>query len=123
MGTLEGRLKREYATLSCMMDIYCSHHHVPYDGKLCERCDYLLRYAKKRLEKCPYGTAKPACSKCPIHCYKPLQRQQVQAAMRFAGPRMPMRHPLRSLIHVFDKFRRVEHPMELRRRARKQKNM
>jgi hypothetical protein len=43
--------------------------------------------------------------------------------MRFAGPRMPLRHPLRALTHVLDKFRRVEHPMELRRRARKRKDM
>jgi hypothetical protein len=123
MDTLNGRLKREHDTLRQMTEIYCSHHHVPHDGKLCEPCNYLLRYAEKRLEKCPYGSAKPACSKCPIHCYKPLQRQQVQTVMRFAGPRMPLYHPLRSLTHFLDKFRRVEHPMELRRRVKKRKPM
>jgi hypothetical protein len=40
--------------------------------------------------------------------------------MRYAGPRMPLRHPIQALTHVFDKLRRVVHPMELRR-ARKPK--
>ena len=116
MTDLTGRLKREHATLECMTEIYCAHHHPPYDGKPCSRCAYLLRYAEKRLEKCPYGTKKPSCARCPIHCYKNQQRQQVREVMRFAGPRMAPRHPWRALTHFCDRFRRVEHPMVLRRR-------
>ena len=36
--------------------------------------------------------------------------------MRYAGPRMIWRHPWLSLLHLLDKFRQVEHPMEIRRR-------
>jgi hypothetical protein len=36
--------------------------------------------------------------------------------MRYAGPRMALRHPWLSLLHVLDKLRHVEHPMEARRR-------
>jgi len=122
MASLTGRLKREHATLQCMTEIYCAHHHAPYEGKPCARCEYLLRYAAKRLEKCPYGDKKPTCALCPVHCYKKQQRQQVKAIMRFAGPRMALRHPWRSLTHFSDRFRRVEHPLEMRRQKKAQGN-
>ena len=120
MTELTGRLKREHATLRCMTEIYCAHHHAPYEGKPCARCDYLLRYAARRLEKCPYGEKKPTCAKCPVHCYKKQQRQQVREIMRFAGPRMALRHPWRSLMHFSDKLRQVEHPLEIRRQKKNQ---
>ena len=119
MTNLTGRLKREHATLRCMTEIYCAHHHVPYEGKPCARCEYLLGYAAQRLEKCPYGEKKPTCTLCPVHCYKKQQRQQVRVIMRFSGPRMALRHPWRSFLHFSDKFRRVEHPMEMRRQKKK----
>ena len=71
--------------------------------------------SEDRLAKCPYGQEKPTCAKCPIHCYKKEKREHVRQVMRYAGPRMPLRHPWRALTHVFDKLRRVVHPKELRR--------
>ncbi len=93
------RLKREYRTMQCMVKIYCD-------------------YAEQRLKKCPYGEDKPTCAKCPIHCYKRAQREQAREIMRYAGPRMTLRHPWLSLTHLADKLRRVEHPMDARRRQR-----
>ena len=98
-----------------MTGIYCADHHGQQGGLLCDECAELMRYAKVRLQKCPYGDAKPTCANCPIHCYKKLQREQVRTVMRYAGPRMPLRHPWRALTHTFDKLRRAVHPMELRR--------
>mgnify|MGYP001814704116 CR=1 FL=1 len=119
MSKLEGRLKREHQTLVCMTRIYCEHHHRGHpDVDLCPECSQLMQYAGKRLEKCPYGTSKPTCAKCPIHCYKPAQREAAREVMRFAGPKMPWRHPLQSIIHMLDKLRKVKHPMELRRTAK-----
>src|SRR5210317_554600 len=109
MTSLTGRLKREHETLVCMTRIYCSHHHENHEGSsLCTDCVRLMQYAQRRLEKCPYGANKPTCANCPIHCYKPAQRQMARDVMRFAGPRMPWRHPLRALNHILDKLRRVE---------------
>jgi len=120
MDTLTGRLKSEHQTLVCMTAIYCEDHHGQYAGGLCDNCAELMSYSKTRLAKCPYGQAKPICAKCPIHCYKKQQREQVRQIMRYAGPRMPLRHPWRARTHLFDKLRRVVHPMELRRaRSRK----
>lgn len=116
MSKLQGRLLREHETFQCMARIYCGHHHEPADGGLCADCEALMQYAERRLEKCPYGEYKPTCANCPIHCYKPAQREKARDIMRFAGPRMPWRHPLRSLAHLCDKLRKVEHPLTLRRR-------
>jgi hypothetical protein len=114
------RLKREYRTMERMVDIHCRDHHggaVP-----CEDCRRFLDYARRRLEKCPYGSAKPVCAKCPIHCYKKAQREHAREMMRHAGPRMVLRHPWLSLAHVLDKFRSVEHPMNLREGKRRFSN-
>ena len=122
MNKLGGRLKREHDTLVCMTRIYCEFHHENHEGShLCPKCDRLMRYAHRRLEKCPYGADKPTCANCPIHCYKPAQRQTAQEVMRFAGPRMAWRHPVRALTHLFDKLRRVEHPMKMRRELRRRR--
>lgn len=119
MKPLEGRLKREHDTLVAMTRIYCAHHHAGHpDAGMCPDCQALMAYAERRLEKCPYGSAKPTCAKCPVHCYKPAQREEARQIMRFAGPRMTWRHPVYSLFHLLDKLRRVEHPMEMRRRAK-----
>jgi len=120
MSKLSGRLKHEQDTFRCMARIYCGHHHGSSREGLCEECEGLMVYAEKRLEKCPYGTDKPTCANCPIHCYKPLQREQARIIMRFAGPRMIWRHPLRAIRHMLDKLRKAPHPLELRE-ARQQR--
>jgi Nitrous oxide-stimulated promoter len=112
------RHERERRTLAAMVEIHCADWHEPGAGPPCAACESLLAYADRRLEKCPYGDAKPTCAHCPIHCYKPAQREQVRAVMCYAGPRMLLRHPWLSLAHVLDGRRRVEHPMT-RRRARR----
>ncbi|NCF63337.1 MAG: nitrous oxide-stimulated promoter family protein [Gammaproteobacteria bacterium] len=122
MSTLTGRLKREHDTLVCMTRIYCAHHHDdPEAASLCPDCAKLMAYAERRLEKCPYGSNKPTCANCPIHCYKPAQRQMARDVMRFAGPRMTWRHPWRAMTHLFDKLRKVEHPMKMRDELRRRR--
>jgi len=81
-----------------------------------------MRYAERRLQKCPYGANKPTCANCPVHCYKPAERQMARDIMRFAGPRMTWRHPFRSVSHLWDKLRQVEHPMKTRRKLRRRRD-
>jgi hypothetical protein len=123
MGKLNGRLKREHDTLTCMTQIYCKDHHNQQDGGLCPNCGELMAYSETRLAKCPYGQEKPTCAKCPIHCYKKEKREQVREVMRYAGPRMPLRHPIQALTHVFDKLRRVVHPRVLRRARNRKREL
>jgi len=110
------RLRREVATIEKMVALYCEEHHADEPRRPCLRCQRLLTYARQRLNKCPYGTKKPTCAKCPVHCYKRAERRQIRQIMRYAGPRMIARSPYLAFMHLLDKLRTVEHPMEARRR-------
>lgn len=95
------RIAREKRTIRVMLDIYCRAHHGATTDLCCE-CQELFAYAECRLDRCPFGGDKPTCAKCPIHCYRPEKRAQVKAAMRYAGPRMLLRHPILAILHQWD---------------------
>ena len=100
------RIAREKRTIEAMMRIYCRDHHAVAEG-LCDECNRLLIYARGRLDTCPFQEAKPACNHCEVHCYSREMRNKVKLVMGYAGPRMTYRYPWLSLLHLFDKFRRV----------------
>lgn len=77
-------IKKEMKTLSRFVQVYCNAHHQTKKGALCEDCNRLLQYARKRLEKCPYDP-KPKCKDCETHCYKPEYRAQIKRIMRYSG--------------------------------------
>jgi len=88
-----------------MVAIYCRGHHDA--GELpCSECRELLDYAENRLDRCPFGAAKPTCGNCTVHCYKPAMRERVKQVMRYAGPRLLLRHPILAMGHWLDSFRR-----------------
>jgi hypothetical protein len=95
------RLFREWQTVAAMVGCYCHDHHATR-AALCPDCQTLLDYATLRLERCRFGAAKPACVKCPVHCYQPARREEIRVVMRYAGPRMLWRHPLISIRHWMD---------------------
>jgi hypothetical protein len=99
------RLAREWKTLAAMIRIYCRAHH---NVGCCHECEGLLAYAQLRLERCRFGPEKPTCANCPVHCYQHSRRDQVKAVMRYAGPRMLWQHPVLSLYHWIDGFRKTE---------------
>ena len=111
-------LARELLTIGKMVGIYCTDHHDTSVDELCESCQEFMDYAEVRLEKCPYGEDKPTCANCPIHCYKPARRDQARAIMRYAGPRMLLRHPILAIAHKLDGLRKALHPRELTREQR-----
>lgn len=82
--------------------IYCKGNHQS-KGTLCEACRNFIDYAKVRLNKCPFGEEKEACSKCPVHCYAKEQREISRLIMRYSGPKMLWRHPILSLYHFLDR--------------------
>lgn len=102
---LEGNLATEFKTVAAMMRVYCRNHHT--GTPLCEQCKALLIYAETKLDRCPYGQDKPACNKCPIHCYKPEQKQQMRAVMRYSGPRMLAFHPILAIRHLWHERKNV----------------
>ena len=100
------RLNREWKTMEAMIQIHCRDNHGSNEA-LCAECQGLLDYANLRLERCRFGEGKPTCAKCPVHCYQKTRREQVKTVMRYAGPRMLWAHPLMSLRHWLDGFRKA----------------
>jgi hypothetical protein len=101
MLRLKGRMAREARTVEAMLRLYCRGHHRAGDG-LCTGCEGLRQYALDRLRRCPFQERKTTCAKCPVHCYRPDRRGEIRAVMRYAGPRMVIRHPLLTLHHLLD---------------------
>jgi hypothetical protein len=89
---------REKRTIEAMIRIFCRHYH--RQETLCEECSELKEYAFHRIERCMFGTEKPACKDCPVHCYSPRMRDKVKQVMRFAGPRMIYSHPVMAIMHM-----------------------
>ena len=105
MHPLTDLLGLEFKTIKAMVKIYCKAFHqtvaVNADkSEVCAECSEFLIYANEKLDRCPYGQAKPTCNKCPIHCYKPQQREQARTIMRYAGPRMLIAHPILAIKHL-----------------------
>jgi len=97
---LTGKLDGEFTTIKAMTAIYCKAHHIRFNGEIhCSSCRDFLAYANEKLDRCPYGTMKPTCNKCPIHCYKKDIREQARIIMRYAGPRMLLKHPILTIKH------------------------
>jgi predicted amidophosphoribosyltransferase len=99
-------MNRERRTVLAMIRLYCRDHHQTR-GSLCPSCAALWDYVQRRLDRCVFGEKKPTCAKCPAHCYAPDPRAQIKAVMRYAGPRMLLRHPLLALAHVLDGRRKA----------------
>lgn len=112
----EARLERERRTVAAMIAIYCRAEH-RFETSLCPECADLEAYTRLRLEKCPYGEAKPTCANCPIHCYQPHRREQIRRVMAFAGPRILWRYPVLAVRHMLDGSRKAP-PLARRRAAR-----
>lgn len=94
------RIEREKKTIGQMVSLYCRRKE--HNRELCIDCTGLLVYAHKRLDVCKFGNAKPACQKCPVHCYSPARRIQISTVMRYAGPRMLLCYPLAAIRHLLN---------------------
>ena len=100
---LSGRQQKDIRVLADFISIYCRHHHAAASRKpvtfrderltrileakelkLCPQCDKLLSHGATKLVLCPYDP-KPACKKCPTHCFAPFYRQRIRRVMRFSG--------------------------------------
>lgn len=102
MKEIYPRIKRERETIERMLHLYCHDQHGSEKGALCTGCRELMDYAEERLNRCPFQERKSVCAKCLVHCYKPVMREKVRVVMRYAGPRMLLRHPALTIMHLID---------------------
>ena len=99
------RRARELKTIEAMVRLYCQGHGHQGRAPLCADCAALFEYATRRLERCVFGDSKPACTNCLVHCYNAEMRERIRVVMRWAGPRMSLRHPILAALHLLDKRR------------------
>jgi hypothetical protein len=101
------RRVRELKTIESMVRMYCRGHRHEGQAPLCSECSALLGYATRRLERCVFGDAKPSCANCVVHCYRDDMRERIRIVMRWAGPRMMLRHPIMAIAHMIAERRPV----------------
>ena len=101
------RRARALKTIEAMVVMYCGGHGHAGATPLCAECTGLLRYAARRLERCVFGDAKPNCTDCVVHCYRADMRERIRTVMRWAGPRMLLRHPILAVSHMIAERRPV----------------
>ncbi|WP_163336565.1 nitrous oxide-stimulated promoter family protein [Desulfopila sp. IMCC35008] len=94
------RMDNERGTIKAMTEMYCASHHQTTKGILCGTCTSFLKYAEQRLANCPFQAEKPTCANCTVHCYKKDMRNLAREIMRYAGPRMILRHPVMAIRHL-----------------------
>jgi hypothetical protein len=99
------RIAREKKTVEKMISIYCRYNH--RTAELCNECSEMLSYAHNKLDKCPFGSDKPACNNCLVHCYRQQEKEKIKEIMRFAGPKMLTKHPFLAIMHLLDRNREI----------------
>lgn len=98
------RIRQEQKTIQRMIDQFC--HDVHGGKSTCRDCQELGEYAQERLQKCPFQEGKTTCAQCPVHCYKADRRDEIRKVMRYAGPRMLLRYPILTVLHMLDGLRK-----------------
>ena len=85
---MDKRIEEEKVVVRLMIRMYCRRHEG--NRTLCPKCRELT----------DYGSRKPTCKKCPVHCYKPEMKERIRTIMRWAGPRMIIYHPVAAIRHL-----------------------
>ena len=101
MVNIAKKCREEKQVMTMMVRVYCrGQKHQPKGEGLCPACAALLSYAHNRIDLCPRMKEKTFCSKCPSPCYEPRQREEIRGVMRYAAPRVLLRHPLMVIRHM-----------------------
>jgi len=98
---LSMRLQNEFDTVKIMVELYCRDHHKTATVT-CNRCVELTEYVRKRLVDCPFKEQKATCGNCTVHCYKKDMQQRVKEVMRYSGPKMIWKHPVKAIQHLIN---------------------
>lgn len=99
---IEAKRAREKTVVLHMIEAYCHGKHGTRRDELCTECTQLAEYAEARISRCPFMATKTFCSQCHVHCYTPEKLQAIKDVMRYAGPRMLLRHPVLVVRHGLD---------------------
>lgn len=111
--TLTRKERKDLKILALFTSVYCRDHHsqerLPLSDlprsltvlqrfPCCVQCRDFLLYAIERRLRCPLDD-KPSCRHCPVHCYRPDQRELVRTIMRYSGKALIKKGRLDLLLH------------------------
>ena len=100
------RTDKDRRTLEAIGRIYCeAHHDGPKDAaRLCPTCRQAIEATLARAAACPFGH-EGNCQDCTVHCQRGEAQERIRAIMRYAAPRMAVRHPLMTMEYLRKKLR------------------
>ncbi len=114
---MDRRLRRDLRVLAKFVEVYCQNQHECASGTstqlkmhdldtlvgrtidLCPACAKLLAHAFVKRAHCPLDP-KPACKRCPAHCYKPQYRDGIREVMKYSGRKLVLSGRLDYLQHL-----------------------
>lgn len=76
--------------------IYCRGNHgaaAREDDVMCSWCREAIEGTLERATACPYGH-EHNCEDCETHCQRGEAQENIKRIMRYAAPRMVVRHPI-----------------------------
>ena len=114
---MDAELEKDLRILGRFIESYCRRCHAHRDSapaklgthdveavvgrelRLCAECRKLLAHSFVKRTRCPLSP-KPACRRCPDHCYHPRYRAEIRRVMKTTGWRFALRNPLEYLRHL-----------------------
>ncbi len=111
------KLRRDLRTLARFVETYCHDKHGERPTSvvaikthdvtgicggpvtLCRDCQKLLMHSFVKRTTCPFDP-KPACKKCPSHCYAANYREAMRSVMKYSGRRLVMSGRIHYLWHL-----------------------
>ena len=95
LSAIDDRTAKDRKVLEAIGCIFCTAHH---PGKkdscgLCPSCRETIEATLARAVACPYGH-EGNCQDCTTHCQRGQAQERIRQIMRYAAPRMALRHPL-----------------------------
>lgn len=100
------RASKDRATMEAIGSIYCRGNHSDAsrgNDIMCPECRGVIENTLKRANACPYGH-ESNCEDCPTHCQRGEDQQRIKRIMRYAAPRMALRHPLMTATYLKKKI-------------------
>lgn len=104
----DARVQRDLRTLQAIGSIYCAAHHagaLKDDAGMCEECAAVIKYTHERASACPYNH-EGNCQDCKLKCNRGEQQQRIKAIMKYAAPRMLVKHPIMTMEYLAKKRKR-----------------
>ena len=96
---LKNNVPKERENIRKTFGVYCNANHGTEGGKLCPKCTALLTTVMLKIQRCPYGIAKPICDGCETPCFGEVPTKEFRAIMKSGQKKMLLSHPLMAVRH------------------------